>query len=281
MGAGNIQFPQSPIVDMTTGYCSLEWILWFQNPQFVSINIGTVLGVGSGGTGLGTFTTGDLIYANGTTSLTTLKDVAVGSVLISGGVGVAPLWGKVSLSTVSGVLPIANGGTNSSTTLTGSSIAISNGNSIVQGQAGTTTTVLHGNNAGVPTYGAVVLTTDVSGVLPSANGGNDAFQTYTPTRFGWTDVGSPTVTARFTKNGHVCFFEVQIVPGTTTATVAGTSYITLPVTAAGLGGDGSMENLTTLIGVGGCAFDIPNSRVYVPTQTGTANTLVVSGWFEC
>ena len=36
---------------------------------------------------------------------------------------------------------------------------------------GTATTVLHGNASGQPGYGAVVLTTDVSGVLPVANGG--------------------------------------------------------------------------------------------------------------
>lgn len=36
---------------------------------------------------------------------------------------------------------------------------------------GTTTTLLHGNGAGNPSFGAVSLTADVSGVLPSANGG--------------------------------------------------------------------------------------------------------------
>lgn len=36
---------------------------------------------------------------------------------------------------------------------------------------GTTTQVLHGNAAGLGTFGAVVLTTDVSGILPVANGG--------------------------------------------------------------------------------------------------------------
>jgi hypothetical protein len=40
---------------------------------------------------------------------------------------------------------------------------------VVQGSLGTTTTVLHGNVAGVPTYGAVSLTTDVSGILPNGN----------------------------------------------------------------------------------------------------------------
>lgn len=39
------------------------------------------------------------------------------------------------------------------------------------GSLGTTSTVLHGNASGAPTFGAVVLTTDVSGILPVANGG--------------------------------------------------------------------------------------------------------------
>lgn len=75
----------------------------------------------------------------------------------------------LSLASLTGVVPIANGGTNSSTALSGNSIIISDGSHIVQGAAGTTTTVLHGNGAGSPSYGAVVLTTDVSGILPRAN----------------------------------------------------------------------------------------------------------------
>lgn len=39
------------------------------------------------------------------------------------------------------------------------------------GSLGTTTTVLHGNAGGAPSFAAVVLTTDVSGILPAANGG--------------------------------------------------------------------------------------------------------------
>ncbi len=72
---------------------------------------------------------------------------------------------------LTGTVAIANGGTNSSTALSGSTIMISNGSAIVQGTAGTTTTLLHGNAAGAPTYGQAVLTTDVTGVLPVANGG--------------------------------------------------------------------------------------------------------------
>ena len=120
-------------------------------------------------------TTGDLLFASSSNTYSNLADVATGFALISGGVATAPSWGKIGLTThVSGILPIANGGTNSGTALSGSTIMISNGSSIVQGSAGTTTTVLHGNAAGVPTYGAVVLTTDVSGILPLANGGTNA-----------------------------------------------------------------------------------------------------------
>jgi hypothetical protein len=38
---------------------------------------------------------------------------------------------------------------------------------------GTTTTVLHGNASGAPTFGAVSLTADVTGTLPTANGGTN------------------------------------------------------------------------------------------------------------
>jgi hypothetical protein len=49
-----------------------------------------------GGTGQTSYAVGDLLYANTTTTLAKLADVATGNVLISGGVGVAPSWGKVS-----------------------------------------------------------------------------------------------------------------------------------------------------------------------------------------
>lgn len=67
----------------------------------------------AGGTGLTSFAVGDLIYADTTTTLAKLPDVATGNALISGGVNTAPSWGKIGLTThVSGTLPIANGGTN-------------------------------------------------------------------------------------------------------------------------------------------------------------------------
>lgn len=76
--------------------------------------------VANGGTGLTSFTIGDIIFASGTTTLSRLADVATGNALLSGGVGAAPFWGKIGLTThISGVLPVANGGTNIASFTTG------------------------------------------------------------------------------------------------------------------------------------------------------------------
>jgi hypothetical protein len=68
------------------------------------------------------YTVGDLLFADGANSVDALADVATGNVLLSGGAGTAPSYGKVGLTThVSGTLPVANGGTGvTSATGTGS-----------------------------------------------------------------------------------------------------------------------------------------------------------------
>lgn len=50
-----------------------------------------------GGTGFASYAVGNLLYADTTTTLAKLADVAVGSYLRSGGVGVAPLWSTATL----------------------------------------------------------------------------------------------------------------------------------------------------------------------------------------
>lgn len=106
---------------------------------------------------------------------------------------------------------------------------------------------------------------------------------WAPTRTGWTDVGGdPTTTARYCRIGNVVFIQIKMVPIITVAAVAGTSFISLPVAAnaSGITGDGSMLNSTTLIGVGNCVIDTANSRIYVPAQAATANTLSIAAWYE-
>lgn len=108
-------------------------------------------------------------------------------------IGAATCASVALAADVSGTLPVANGGTGltsgtsggvlaftasgtlaSSAALTANQLVIGGGAGAAPaalGSLGTTTTVLHGNAGGAPTFGAVVLTTDVSGILPGANGG--------------------------------------------------------------------------------------------------------------
>ena len=60
---------------------------------------GTAIGATYGGTGQTSYAVGDLLYADTTTTLAKLADIATGNVLISGGIGVAPSWDKVTLGT--------------------------------------------------------------------------------------------------------------------------------------------------------------------------------------
>lgn len=59
--------------------------------------------------------------------------------------------------------------------------------------AGTSTTVLHGNASGTPTFGAVSLTADVSGTLPNTSGGTGQSSAFT--QYGVTYASSSTVLA--------------------------------------------------------------------------------------
>lgn len=79
---------------------------------------------------LGSDATGDIYYNSGVGVLARLADIATGNVLLSGGVGGAPSYGKVSLTAaVTGILPPANGGT-------GVTSAFTTGSVIFAGAAG-------------------------------------------------------------------------------------------------------------------------------------------------
>lgn len=125
-----------------------------------------------------------------------------------------------------GTLPVSEGGTGLTSGTSGgvlgftasgtlaSSVALTQNALVLGGGAGatpapmaslgTTTTVLHGNAAGAPTFGAVSLTADVSGILPVANGGTNAATTVAgfdslttqgadvPAVAGVTDIGAAT-----------------------------------------------------------------------------------------
>lgn len=117
----------------------------------------------AGGTGITSYAVGDLLYADTTTTLAKLADVATGNALISGGVGVAPSWGKIGLTThVSGILPVVNGGTGDSTYTDGQLLI---GNSV--GNTLTKNTLTAGNGIAV-TNGNGTITLAASGAIFSS-----------------------------------------------------------------------------------------------------------------
>jgi hypothetical protein len=86
----------------------------------------------AGGTGQTSYAVGDLLYADTTTTLAKLADVATGNALISGGVSTAPSWGKIGLTThVSGTLPVANGGTGVTTSTGTTNVVLSGSPTLV------------------------------------------------------------------------------------------------------------------------------------------------------
>lgn len=129
-----------------------------------------------GGTGLTIYAVGDLVYADTSSTLARLADVASGSVLLSGGVGVAPAWGKVGLTThVSGVLPAANGGTGLSAYTIGDLVYADSTTSLAKLAGVATGNVLRSGGVGVaPAWGKVDVATDITGTVSVPNGGTGA-----------------------------------------------------------------------------------------------------------
>ncbi len=132
-----------------------------------------ILPVTQGGTGFSSYAAGDILYADSSTTLAKLSDVAVGNALISGGVGADPSYGKIGLTThVSGTLPVLNGGTGVTTSTGSGNVVLSDSPTLVTPALGTPSS---GNlaNCTFPTLNQNTTGTasNVTGTVAIANGG--------------------------------------------------------------------------------------------------------------
>ena len=177
-GAGTITIANTGVLSFSGGTTGLT-------PVAAAVGVvvlGGTLIAANGGTGFASYAVGDLLYADTTTTLAKLADVATGNALISGGVSTAPSWGKIGLTThVDGVLPIANGGTNGTATPTTYGVSYGTGTAYAFTAAGTTGQVLTATtgSAADPTFRALVSTDipalsyvgSVTGTSPVASSG--------------------------------------------------------------------------------------------------------------
>lgn len=111
--------------------------------------------------------------------------------------------------------------------------------------------------------------------------GRDKWETFDPS-FVLTVVGTPSYSGRVRIVGRQVFFQVKFSAGTSIASTAGTSYLTLPITAnsKSLAGIATMTNDTTNIAVGVCHIDPATSRCYLPAQTASGNVFTLAGSYE-
>jgi len=257
---------------------------------------GTIIDAVRGGTGHGSYTIGDVLVANSTTTLGLVSDVAAGNVFLSGGVGAQPTYGKVNLGTmITGNLPVANlnngSGASASTVWTGNGTWQPFNTTLYSGDGtlASNRTVTMASNSLTFTGGSKVTfnqavqiadgTQGTSKVFTSDASGNGAWGlviasgVYTPTITNSTNVASSTFSSAFYKRiGNVVEVTITFGMVCTTAGVPTTITFTTPPGLTGV-----WSSSTSFLGIGSYGVN----GVYTPGVaifSGTSGGIVA---FQC
>jgi len=116
-------------------------------PTGATFTITDGLPVASGGTGIVSFTAGDILYASGTTTLTKLAKGTAEQVLAMNVGATAPDWGSVDL-TVLPTITAAKGGTGQTSYTTGDTVYASGSTAVSKLGIGTARQALQTNSGG-------------------------------------------------------------------------------------------------------------------------------------
>lgn len=243
-------------IPVTAGVDSVSFGSTGLTPSTATAGVVTVAGTlvaANGGTGQSSYAIGDLLYASSTTALSRLADVAIGSVLISSGTGVAPAWSASPTLTTSLTTPLLIGGTIASSALTlqstsgvgtTDSITFKTGNN---GAVTALTIASNGNATFLSTSTTAIGTLSLTNALTVGNGG--------------------TGTNTFTTNG--------VIYGNTTSalgvTAAGTTgQVLIGNTSAAPSWTTALTGITTLTATGAITFNTTtNNQSYTTTGAGT------------
>ena len=181
-----IPAPRVPLLNAQTGAVSMEWFLWFNNVYTITGGGIGITPVINGGTGLGTIpTNGQLLIGNGTGyALHTLT--ASTGITVTNGAGTITVTNSLPDLTVmlTGAGTTVVTGTYPNFTITSNDAFVGTvtsvgGTGTVNGITLTGTVTTSGNLTLGGTLSGVSLTTQVSGILPVANGGNGLGAAYT------------------------------------------------------------------------------------------------------